>query len=131
MNQPLLTLHTEIQTLFDKNKIEDLKSFMAKRKCLNSWSMGLIYTFHIVQAAGILTTSIAAGYDMKELIWAGVGLNIIATLITVFEKTNNAISKTLLKDIQAIKDGSYVDEGTVIEVPPTKEGDGKEAATHS
>ncbi len=78
--------------------------------------MALIYLFHIIQSAGILTTTIAAGYDMKSLVWAGVGLNILASLINVFEKTNNSISKRLMADIQAIKDGSFVDEGTVVEI---------------
>lgn len=110
------TVSLEIQTIFQKNRLEDLKDFMNKRKCLNSWNMVLIYLFHIVQSAGILTTTIAAGYDMKLLVWVGVGLNITATLINVFEKTNSSISKNLMKDIQAIKEGSYVDESS-IELP--------------
>ena len=59
---------------------------------------------------------------MKLLVWVGVGFNILASLINVFEKTNNGISKHLLKDINAIKDGTYVDEGTMVEMAPTKEG---------
>ncbi len=104
-------VNTEIQTIFETNKLTDLKAFMQKRKCLNEWNMVLIYLFHVVQSAGILTTTIAAGYDMKVLVWVGVGFNILASLINVFEKTNNGISKHLLKDINAIKDGTYVDEG--------------------
>jgi hypothetical protein len=115
-------VNTEIQTIFETNKLTDLKAFMQKRKCLNEWNMVLIYLFHVVQSAGILTTTIAAGYDMKELVWVGVGFNILASLINVFEKTNNGISKHLLKDINAIKDGTYVDEGTMVEMAPTKEG---------
>jgi hypothetical protein len=65
-----------------------------------------------------LTTTVAAGYDIKELVWVGAGLNLVATLIIVFEKTNDNISKKLLKDIYAIKNGTYVDEGMVIEVDP-------------
>ena len=78
-----------------------------------------MYLFHIVQSAGILTTTVAAGYDFKEFIWVGVGLNIIATIINAFEKTNSSISKGLLKDINAIRDGTYVDESN-IEMPQTK-----------
>ena len=115
-------VNTEIQAIFEVNKLNDLKAFMQKRKCLNEWNMALIYLFHIVQSAGILTTTIAAGYDMKLLVWVGVGFNILASLINVFEKTNNGISKHLLKDINAIKDGTYVDEGTMVEMAPTKEG---------
>ena len=114
-------VNTEIQAIFEVNKLNDLKAFMNKRKCLNEWNMVLIYLFHIVQSAGILTTTIAAGYDMKLLVWVGVGFNILASLINVFEKTNNGISKHLLKDINAIKDGTYVDEGIMVEMAPTKE----------
>ena len=114
---PVVDVSNEIQNLFEKNKLEDLKHFMEKRKCLNSWNMALIYLFHVVQSAGILTTTIAAGYDMKVLVWVGVGFNILASLINVFEKTNTGISKHLMKDIQAIKNGTYVDEEPLIELP--------------
>lgn len=113
-------MSVEIQSIFEKNKLEDLKAFIEKRKCLNSWNIALIYFFHIIQSAGILTTTIAAGYNMKEIVWVGVGFNILASLLNVFEKTNASISKGLLKDIQAIKEGTFVDEGT-IEIPVKEE----------
>jgi hypothetical protein len=58
---------------------------------------------------------------MKELIWVGVGFNILATLVNVFEKTNNSISKNLLKDIESIKAGTFTDEGNFVELPASKE----------
>jgi hypothetical protein len=42
-------------------------------------------------------------------------------MINIFEKTNNGISKKLMKDIQAIKDGTYVDESVSVEVTEKKE----------
>jgi len=122
---PVPDVSLEIQTIFEANKLNDLKEFIEKRKCLNSWNIALIYLFHIVQAAGILTTTIAAGYDMKEIIWIGVGFNLLASLLNVFEKTNSSISKGLMKDIQAIKEGTFVDEGT-IELPSAKDSSLKE-----
>ena len=119
MNSAPIDNTLAIKNLFEQNKLEDLRAFMDKRKCLNQWNLALVYLFHIVQSAGILTTTIAAGYDMKILVWVGVGFNILASLINVFEKTNNSISKNLLKDIQAIKDGTFVDEGS-IELPAVK-----------
>jgi len=112
----------EIQSILEKNKLEDLKEFIGKRKCLNGCNLALIYLFHIVQSAGILTTTVAAGYNFKELIWVGVGLNIVATIINAFEKTNSSVSKGLLKDINAIRDGTYVDESAV-EMPEMKKDD--------
>jgi hypothetical protein len=105
----------EIQTIFDTNKINDLNRFLAKRQCLNTTNSYLIYLFHLVQASGILTTSIAAGTNNRELVWIGVGLNIFATLINVYEKTNNSISSKILNDIKLIKDNHYVDEGEFID----------------
>ena len=119
MNSAPIDNTLEIKNLFEQNKLDDLKAFMNKRKCLNQWNLALVYLFHIIQSAGILTTTIAAGYDMKILVWVGVGFNILASLINVFEKTNNSISKHLMKDIQAIKDGTFVDEGS-IELPAVK-----------
>lgn len=108
-------IETEIKQIFNENKINDLKKFIAKRNCLNISNQILNYLFHIIQSAGVLTTTIAAGYDIKQLIWIGVGMNILASLIHVFEKSNNAISKRLLKDINAIRNGTYIDEGMLIE----------------
>jgi hypothetical protein len=105
----------EIQTIFDNNKINDLNRFLSKRQCLNTTNSYLIYLFHLVQASGILTTSIAAGTNNTQLVWIGVGLNIFATLINVYEKTNNSISSKLLNDIKLIKDNHYVDEGVIID----------------
>jgi len=105
----------QIKSMFDNNKVEDLKRFMDKRQCLNNCNCCLIYLFHIVQSAGILTTTIAAGYNKTYLIWIGVGLNLCASLINVYEKTNNNILKKLMADIKAIKDDNYVDEGALIE----------------
>jgi hypothetical protein len=114
-------LGAEIQHIFDNNKLEDLKEFINRRKCLNNWSAALVYLFHFIQSAGILTTTIAAGYDIKSIVWVGVGLNILASMINIFEKTNNGISKKLMKDIQAIKDGTYVDESVSVEIGEKKE----------
>ena len=108
-------IDNEIKTIFNQNKIDDLKNFIAKRNCLNVSNQVMNYLFHIVQSAGVLTTTIAAGYNMKELVWIGVGMNILASLINIFEKSNDAISKRLLKDIHAIKNGTYVDEGMMVE----------------
>lgn len=109
------SISLQIKKVFEENVLSDLKRFMEKRQCLNKTNMILIYLFHIVQSAGILTTTIATGYNAREYIWIGVGLNVLASLINAFEQTNNNISKKLLQDIQSIKDGKYVDEGIVVE----------------
>lgn len=117
-------IEAEITDILNKNKIEDLKKFLEKRNCLNNTNQILNYLFHIVQSAGVLTTTIAAGYNIKSLVWVGVGMNIFASLINIFEKTNDSISRRLFKNIQAIKNGTYIDEGMMVDVD-SKPGDNK------
>jgi len=117
MNAP--DIQAQVNAILNKNKIDDLTRFLEKRQCLNKTNVWLNYMFHFVQSAGIFTTTLAAGYNIKELVWGGIALNIIASLINVFEQTNNTISKRIMKDIVAIKQGKYVDEGIAVE--PEKE----------
>lgn len=105
----------EIKHIFEENELIDLKRFMNKRHCLNNTNQWMMYLFHLIQSAGILTTTVAAGYNKKYLVWVGVGLNVLATLINVYEKTNNTMLKKLLNDIKAIKAGNYVDEGELVD----------------
>ena len=105
----------EISNIFDNNKLSDLNRFLSKRQCLNNTNGYLIYLFHLVQSAGILTTAIAAGTENTDLVWIGVGLNITASLINVYEKLNNTISSKLLHDIKLIKTNNYVDESELID----------------
>jgi hypothetical protein len=115
-------IDAEINTILNNNKIEDLKKFLEKRNCLNNTNQILNYLFHVIQSAGVLTTTIAAGYNIKELVWVGVGMNILASLMNIFERTNDSISKRMFKNIQAIKNGTYIDEGMMVDVD-SKSGD--------
>ena len=111
----------EIKDILEKKKIMDLKRFLERRKTLNLTNSYLIYIFYFVQSAGILTTSFAAGthsfgwLSNDQLIWCGIMLNILASLIHVYEKTNNSMLKKTMMDIKAIKDGTYIDEGQLVE----------------
>jgi len=110
----------QIQEILEQNKLDDLNRFIEKRKCLNNSNSIMIYLFHIVQSAGILTTTIATGYSMTQLIWVGVGLNVLASLINCLEQVNNSMSIRLMKDINKIKDGTYVDEDVLVESEKNK-----------
>lgn len=118
----------EIQKIFEKNELEDLKRFIKKRESLNKCNMYLSYLFHFVQSSGIFITTIATGYNREEFIWLGVGLNILASLINVYEQLNNNMSKKIMNDIKAIKDNNYVDESLIIE--GTKKN-GSQSSLHS
>ena len=111
----MATIKQRINAILDKNKIDDLERFIEKRHCLNTWNSYLVYLFHTIQSAGILTTTIGTGYGRNDLIWIGVGLNVLASLINIYEQTNNSISLKLMKDIIAIRDDKYIDEGIMVE----------------
>ena len=106
---------SEIKNIFENNTLTDLKRFIKQRERLNNTNSYLIYLFHLVQSAGILTSSIAAGNNDLNILWFGIGLNLFATLINVYEKTNNSILKKLMDDIVSIKNGTYVDESLIID----------------
>ena len=106
----------EINDIFEKNRLDDLKRFLEKRRCLNRSNVYFTYVFHLVQSAGILTTSYAAGNSDPNLVWVGIALNFLATIISIYEKTNSSILKKLMTEINAIKAGNYVDEGELIDV---------------
>lgn len=117
----------EIEKIFSENRLEDLKKFLARRKCLNVTNMGFDYAFHTVQTAGIIITTIAAGYNEKFLVWVGAGISAMASLIKVFESSNNAMLKKLLNDIKSIREGTYVDEGSLVEGDKKDHGAGEKS----
>ena len=105
----------QIQEIFDNNVLRDLKDFLKRRDTLNNWNVYLLYVFHFIQSAGILVTSISVGYDVKTLIWVGICLNAGATLIHVYEKSNNMLIDKLGDDIKRIKDGNYLDQSKLVD----------------
>ena len=108
-------IQIQIDKIFDANRVGDLNRFIKKRQCLNFTNMMFSYLFHIVQTSGIIITTVAAGYNEKYLVWVGAGISSIASLIKVFEGANNAMLKKLLNDIKAIKNGTYIDEGLLVD----------------
>ncbi len=106
----------QIQEIFENNKLTDLKRFIKKRQSLNSCNICLSYLYYLVQSVGILTTTIGTGYNVKELIWTGIGVNILASLIHSYEQINNNMSIKLLKNIENIRKNNYVDEDVLVDL---------------
>jgi hypothetical protein len=118
-----LEARVEIKNIFSQNQVDDLKRFIITRAKLNKFTKLLMYGSYIFQTAGIFITTVSTGYKLPSLTWVGVGLNMISTLMIVFEKINTSISIKIMKDIQSIRDGTYVDEGVIID--DTKKDDSK------
>ena len=107
---------SQISLIFRTNQIEDLNKFMRTRACLNGWNFYMKYLFYVVQSSGIFITTLATGYGWQHFVWLGVGLTTVASLIHVFEQHNSKILYKLLKDINRIKIGDYVDEDVLIDL---------------
>jgi hypothetical protein len=114
-------MNAEIEQLLNENTKEDLVRFLKKRRCLNSVNIHMNYFFHLLQTAGLLTTAIAQSYNLPNIVWVGVGLGSLASLIHIYEQTNNTLSKRMLANIQQIKDGTYTDESILIEADVKKD----------
>ncbi len=111
----------EVVLLLQANKMSDLKRFISNRHCLNTSNICFTYLFYVVQMVGLLTTSVAQSYGSTNIVWLGIGLNSLATLIHTFEQTNNKLSKHILDNIISIKNGTYIDEGILINIDDKSE----------
>lgn len=123
-----MTITVKIDEILETNKINDLKRFIEKREKLNQYNIYIRYSYYVIHYSSILATTFAVGYIggincedpavflVKELIWAGICLNMISTVLSSFEQMNKTISKKMLRDIMNIKNGNYIDEGDLGEL---------------
>jgi len=98
-----------IEDLLAKHMKEDMDEFLKSRQCLNCVNGWLICMFHLVQTAGILLTSFAAGTGRTSLVWGGVILNSLASLMQIYIKAHDASLKKMMSGLKKMKDGTYVD----------------------
>lgn len=105
-----------IEDLLAKHMKEDMDEFLKSRQCLNCVNGWLICMFHLVQTAGILLTSFAATTNNQDLVWIGVIINSLASLMQIYIKMHDTSLKMMMSDLQLIKEGKYVDQGTVADI---------------
>ena len=103
----------EIREILNNNMLEDLKLMLEKRGNFNKANIILIYLFYIFQYSGILTTTIATKYSKDEIVWFGIGLNLLASFIHSAININKNISEKLFNDIESILNNKYVDETNI------------------
>ena len=109
-------LQNEIEIIFQNNKVNDLKRFLSKREYLNVCNLIMLYLFHIIQSIGIFINSYGVSVNNYNIIWIGIGLNFIATIIQVFEKLNDTQLKKLFYEIERIKQDKYIDETQFVDI---------------
>jgi hypothetical protein len=68
--------------------------------------------------------------SMKNLIWLGISLNIIASILTAVEHMNRKMSKKLLYNIKQIQSGDYIDESNFIDSYHSKSLDSDKNKIH-
>jgi hypothetical protein len=100
----------KINNIINKNKVDDLLRFMNKRQNINCSNQWLGYLFYLIQTISVFSTSLGQAYQHPYLSWTGIGLTSIGTLIHAIINSNNKINSSLMTNIKAIKNGSYVDE---------------------
>jgi hypothetical protein len=105
----------DITAELHRNSIDDLHRFIKKRECLNNCNMYLIYIYYFLQTCGIVITSLSANSQSKELLWIGIILNALASLINIYEKTNQSIADKMLDNIKHIRSGNYLDESNLVD----------------
>ena len=81
----------------------------------------MVYLFHVIQSLGILASSYSASTNNTRFLWAGIGLNMVASVIQIYEKINNDQMKNIYMDIQSIQKGTYLDESPFIELDGLKQ----------
>lgn len=136
-----MTINEQIDEIFETNKINDLKRFIKKREEINNFNIYIRYSYYIIHYSSVLATTFAVGYVggivcddpaifiVKDLIWTGIALNMISTILSSFEQMNKSMSKKMLRDIMNIKNGNYIDEGDLGELSH-KNSDNKIYADH-
>ena len=124
--KPMVTVSKKIQKIFDDNKVNDLQRFIEKRQKINRCNVKLRYIYYLFHYSSILITTIAIGYnnnnidnknikDMIKLVWIGISLNVLSTMINAIENMNKTISKRMMLDITKIKSGNYIDEAEMLD----------------
>lgn len=107
-------MNNTIRLTMENNAAEDLTRLLRQRRTLNCCNTFLMYSFHLLQSTGIMLSAYATSHRTEDTwIWVGLSLNFLATLASIYEKQNSALSSLLLADIVDIKRGVYVDEGVV------------------
>ena len=93
-----------IEDLLAKHMKEDMDEFLKSRQCLNCVNGWLICMFHLVQTAGILMTSYAVTHGSTSLVWIGVILNSLASIMQIYINMHDASLKQIMSDLQLIEE---------------------------
>ena len=100
--------YIKIKKILDDKELEYLTKFITNIEILNCWNSYSIYIFHFIQSSGLIISSYGTSQKNTNLLWYGIGLNMIATLIHIYEKINDGKIKKLNKQVLEIKNGTFI-----------------------
>ncbi len=112
----------KINNIINKNKVDDLIRFVSKRQNINCSNQFLGYLFYIIQTISVFSTSLGQYNENVYLIWSGIGLTSVGTLIHAIINSNNKINTSLMANIKAIHSGDYIDETAIDGLEDKKNG---------
>ena len=113
-------MDNNIKQILLESQLTDLNRNIKRKHCLNNSNIYLVYLFNLVQTAGIFSTTYGTSVNNINIVWIGISLNLLASLINVYEKTNNNLIKKLTSDIHSIKIGEYESESQMIDIEEPK-----------
>jgi hypothetical protein len=102
-----------IEDILAKHREEDMAEFLQSRQWLNNVNGWLIYLFYPFQLAGILMTSYSVAHGSTTLVWGGVILNSLASIMQIYIKMHDASLKQMMLDLQLIEEGIQSEPPTV------------------
>lgn len=112
----------KINNIINKNKVDDLIRFMNKRQNINCSNQFMGYLFYMIQTVSVFSTSLGQYNSNVYLIWTGIGLTSVGTLVHAIINSNNKINTSLMSNIKAIHKGDYIDEVAIDGLDDNKKG---------
>ena len=98
----------KINNIINKNKIDDLMRFINKRQNINCSNQLFGYLFYIIQTISVFSTSLGQYNSNVYLIWSGIGLTSVGTLIHAIINSNNNLLTIILPRINTKLACTYI-----------------------
>jgi hypothetical protein len=111
-----LDIISKINKISQDKEIEYLHKFIKNIEDLNYWNSYSIYVYYLIQSSGLIISSYGTSEKNTTILWTGIGLNMFASLIHIYEKINNGKIKKLKEEIKQIKNRTFESQQTLINI---------------
>jgi hypothetical protein len=111
-----LDIISKINKISQDKEIEYLHKFIKNIEDLNYWNSYSIYVYHLIQSSGLIISSYGTSEKNTTILWTGIGLNMLASIIHIYEKINNGKIKKLKEEIKQIKNRTFESQQSLINI---------------